>query len=78
MDKPAELEDRLVDFAVRIINGVGVLFYFPTSYFTIQQSSIDVGVNWSSGAAHPVDRVQICGVALQHLQDGRKVGAIGN
>ncbi len=36
MDKPAELEDRLVDFAVRIINVVEAL----SCYFTNQQSSI--------------------------------------
>ncbi len=42
MDKPADLEDRLVDFAVRIINVVEAppeLFKSLSCYFTNDQSS---------------------------------------
>ena len=44
MDKPADLEDRLVDFAVRIINVAEAppeLFKSLSCYFTNHRSSIE-------------------------------------
>jgi hypothetical protein len=42
-DKPAEREDRFIEFAVGIIN-------LLTSQINNRQSSIEICVNWPNGA----------------------------